>query len=62
METAGVILYAFEKSCWLSATPTRPRESMYSRGLPTGTAENVFTNGKVNGFPPIVKLTESPKV
>lgn len=41
--TGGETLYTFEKSPWLTATPTRPRESMYTRGCPTGTPMNVFS-------------------
>jgi len=44
----GVILFTAEKLRSFSASPTRPRESTYSSGSPTGTSMNVFAYGAVN--------------
>src|ERR1022692_1660652 len=48
--TGGETLYTFEKSPWLTAMPTRPRESIYTSGCPTATPMNVFSYGNVYCF------------
>src|SRR5216683_766589 len=59
--TGGFTPYTAEKLPWFTASPRRPRESIYSSDCPSATSLKVRTNLILISLPPSFKGTSCPR-